>query len=399
MALDGYVDEISREVVSGWAIDTDRLDQPVDVRISVNGQVAASFPTNRSRPDVGARMKARLASDGAFTGSYGFEFYFHPPLSVFREQTVEVRFAATDALLGDGSKKLSIPKSRHLQFSPLLVTGPGRSGSTLLMQRLLRHPEIVVADRYPFEIKLISYYARAYQVLASGADRDRSSNPGSIATDPYFVGYNPFNRPGYFAIAKDRAMLGDFFERRVPQTLVDTLAQLLTGYYGILAIDQCKVGARFFAEKAESDDVVRHGTRLFSLGAREILLIRDPRDIICSANAFWKSGGERRLAQLADELRRLQAIHDENRADTTLVRYEDLVTKPAETMAAIQRFLGLREQYEGEQVASDAALFARHGTSVTPADSIGRWKSDMDGNDIAVCEREFAPFLGRFGYA
>jgi hypothetical protein len=387
-------------VVAGWAVDTDHPGQPVDVVISVNGRVATIVETSHSRSDVSEWMKAHIEPEfhSAITGCYGFAFSFEPPLSVFQEQNVEVRYAATDDLLGNGFKKLSVPKSGDTRISPLLVTATGRSGSTLLMQRLARHPGIVIADRYPFEIKLISYYTRAYQVLASGADRDRSSNPGSIVTDPYFIGYNPYNRPGYFAIAKDRGVLEDFFEKKVPQTLVDALGQLLLGYYDALTVDQGKAGARFFAEKANPDETVRQGARLFSRGARELLLIRDPRDIICSANAFWTVSRELGPIELAEELRRLQAICDENSDDTMVVRYEDLVTRSAETMTAIHGFLGLPGQSELANVSEDDALFSRHATSRTPAGSIGRWKADMSREDITICKREFGWFLERFGY-
>ena len=180
MSLDGFVDEMSRDVVSGWAIDTDRPDQTVAVKVSVNGRVKKTVSTSISRPNVGEGMKARIKPElhHAITGSYGFALTFDPPLSIFQEQLLEVRFAATDELLWDGSKKLGIPTSGNGKFSPLLVTGIGRYGSTLLMQRLARHPGIVVADRYPFEIKLISYYARAYQVLASGAGQGPVQQPG-----------------------------------------------------------------------------------------------------------------------------------------------------------------------------------------------------------------------------
>ena len=81
-----------------------------------------------------------------------------------------------------------------------------------------------------------------------------------------------------------------------------------------------------------------------------------------------------------------------------LVRYEDLITQSAETMAAIYHFLGLPGQNDLQHVADDVALFSRHATSPTPGGSIGRWKTDMSSDDIATCQREFGGFLNRFGY-
>lgn len=400
MSLVGFVDEISRNLVAGWAIDTDHPERPIDVTVTVNRRAPVRLSANRPRPGLGERMKARVKPElhAAITGAYGFEFPFKPPLSMFREHDVTVRFAETAAPLPRGAKKLSLPTSGNIGIVPLLVTASGRSGTTMLMQHLARHPGIVVADRYPFEIKLISYYARAYQVLVSGADRDKSSNPGTIDSDRYFIGFNPFNRPGFYSIAKDRGVLENFFERTVPQTFVGAFSQLLLDYYGGLKADQGKTGAKYFAEKVSPDETVRKGARLLCGDARELLLIRDPRDIVCSSKAFWKVSAERAPGMISPVIRRLQAIYDAKSDHTMLVRYEDLITRSAETLAAIDRFLGLEGQSESANVPPDDALFSSHGTSRTPASSIGRWKTDLSNDEIAICEREFKEFLERFGY-
>jgi hypothetical protein len=400
MTLVGFVDEISRDLVAGWAIDTDHPDSSINVAITVNGRPPTLLSANRPRPGVGERMKPRIKPElhGGITGSYAFEFSFDPPLSVFREHDVAVRFAETGDSLPRGAKKLSVPNSTTTSILPLLVTASGRSGTTVLMQHLARHPGIVVADRYPFEIKLISYYSRAYQVLVSRADRGRSSTPTTIEADPYFVGFNPFNRPGFYSIAKNRGLLEHFFEDTVPQTLAGAFSDLLLDYYGGLKADQGKTGARFFAEKASPYGTVRQGARLFCGDARELLLIRDPRDIVCSAKAFWKGGDEHSPGEIAKVIRRLQAIYDERSEATMLVRYEDLIAKPAQTLAAIHRFLTLDAQHDPTKLPQNDALFAQHGTSLTPAASIGRWKTDLTREEIAICERQFAGFLERFGY-
>ena len=82
-----------------------------------------------------------------------------------------------------------------------------------------------------------------------------------------------------------------------------------------------------------------------------------------------------------------------------LVRYEDLIARTAETLAAIYRFLALDIQHDPTKLDQDDALFARHATSLTPAASIGRWKTDLTREEIAICERQFAGFLRQFGYA
>jgi Sulfotransferase family len=400
MHLSGYVDEISRGLITGWAIDLDDPARSPEIIISVNGEVCSSVPANRHRPGVGERMKAQIKAElhNAIAGAYGLDFTFNPPLSAFREHDIEVVFADTGQRLTLGSKRLHAPKPGKTDLVPLLVSSTGRSGSTLLMQHLARHPAIVVADRYPFEIKLISYYARAYEIMVAGADREKSSNPDTIVADPYFIGFNPYNRPGFYSIAKDRGMMEEFFETTVPQTFIATFGQLLSGYYGGLKADQGKSGARYFAEKINPDATARSGSRLLCGDARELLLIRDPRDILCSAKAFWKADPDSAAAGIARSLEQLQAIHDAGAADTMLIRYEDLILRSDETLAEIHKFLDLGSASDPGDAASGQSLFARHGTSATPASSIGRWKVDLTKDEIAACQRTFAPILERFGY-
>ena len=86
-----------------------------------------------------------------------------------------------------------------------------------------------------------------------------------------------------------------------------------------------------------------------------------------------------------------------------LLRYEDLVLRPEETVRALVGHLGL--------VGSDAAvepmlasLAARdsgsegHRTVADAAESIGRWRRDLSREVIDACEAALGPALEAFGY-
>jgi hypothetical protein len=401
MALVGFVDEVSRVRIAGWAMDTDNPDRATEVNIDLNGNLRASLPANLSRLDVSESMKTTVLPElhGSMTGLYGFEFSFDPALSVFDEIDVEVRFNDTGALLHSGARRLGVPRSRSLSPRPLLLTSYGRAGTTILMQYLSRHPSIIVAERYPFEINLVSYYSRALQVLVSCGDRERSSNPETIDRDPYFIGSNYFNRPEFFSLTRNNSSaLEEFFEQVVPQQYVGVFGRMLEEFYTRLGIDQNKADAKFFAEKCSPVETVRDGARLLCGGARELLLIRDPRDIVCSAKSVWGNTTASWISDVAGWMHRLEEIHDANSFDTMLIRYEDLVTEPNATMVGIYRFLGLDEQVVYADPLEDTTLFSRHGTSRTPAESIGRWKRELSLQEISICNDAFAGFLARFGY-
>ena len=81
-----------------------------------------------------------------------------------------------------------------------------------------------------------------------------------------------------------------------------------------------------------------------------------------------------------------------------VLRYEDLLLRPSEAMASIWEFLSL-EPYDvtGESDA-EAEVFARHGTSETPAATIGRWRRDLSAEQAATAQAELEQFLVAFGY-
>jgi hypothetical protein len=420
MALTGHVDEISRQVVTGWAMDTDHPDQNVRVVIVINGQEHTRLTTSILRPELKEAAKASIQSPSlreTITGRYGFELIFNPCLSVFAEQRIEVKFDATGLILPKGSRTLRRPPSAqatsvpmeariltplpHTSGSlfPIILTSAGRSGGTLLMQKLASHPQIVVAERYPFEIRLAAYYSAAFRTLISNADRQNSTNPDTMfgQRNQYSIGFNPYNRPGFYSLAKNPQSLEHFFEEFVPTTLGRTFRELLLKYYTILQVDQDKLGARYFAEKGDLDEAARQGPRIFFDTVREIVLVRDPRDLLCSFISFWKNTMNDAVQQLKSATSRLRSIHDRADSDTIFVKYEDLVTKSVETMEQIYQFVGL-DSTTGPGRAEETSLFQKHGTSATPEASIGRWRADLSQEAIAVCDQAFRPFIERFGY-
>jgi hypothetical protein len=373
MPLIGHVDEISRSVVTGWAIDTDDPGRPCEVAIRINGQLRAILIANLYRPGLAEALKDSIDENlrGAVTHAHGFTMTFDPPLSVFVEHDVAVQFAGTGTSLARGRKKLPVPNTGRAEMTPVMVTAFGRSGTTILMQLLSRHPGIVVAKRYPFEMKLISYYVAAYRALVSGEDRERSSTPESLVENPFFIGFNPFNRPIYYDVSSDIRRMEEYFEQTVPQVFAESCRTLLMEYYKILRSDQNKSSAAYFAEKVAPDTALTQAARLLCGGARAILLVRDPRDVVASARHFWNEDPRATVVGLAKAMDPVQAMHDERSKDTILVRYKDLIGDTAITMSKVYAFLGLESDIESVDDREDGDLFSHYGTSASPAAFVG----------------------------
>lgn len=391
----GHVDHLSHQVVSGWAFDPAQPERAVIVKISVNGVGIARIPANIYREDL-----KNLAANA--TGKYAFEYNFPPPLSVFSEQEVVVSFVDDGSILSKGQKKL-LPVGRMTSHVgkplPLLVTAMGRSGTTLLMKKLSLHHEIVVAGPYPFEIKLLSYYALAFRTLVSEGDRQRSSHPDQMGlpSNRFAIGFNPYNHPNHENVVPERGVIADFFTGDVPTSIAKSFRDIISRYYDLVRIGQNKVATRYIAEKIILGDTTRMAPRFFFGGAKEVVLIRDPRDLVCSFESFWKFGGEEAIRSIAHSLEEIKAIQQEERSDTIVVKFEDLISEPDKCLGRIFSFLDI-EPSLSKEAEDEAAIFRLHGTSASPEAAIGRWRRDLNPAQIEKCSAVFGPFLDFFGY-
>ena len=129
----GHVDAISRQSVSGWAADSERPAARLSVAVAVNGTPMGDVIADRPRADL-----AKLGRFG--DGSHGFTFTFPQRLDPDQDHHVTVRYSEDGKLLPNGEHRLVSARAAALPaagagalLTPILVTAPGRSGTTLLM--------------------------------------------------------------------------------------------------------------------------------------------------------------------------------------------------------------------------------------------------------------------------
>jgi sulfotransferase family protein len=86
-----------------------------------------------------------------------------------------------------------------------------------------------------------------------------------------------------------------------------------------------------------------------------------------------------------------------------LLRYEELVRQPRQTLAAVFQYLEL-EANPGfieeilQRTATNTAELQQHKTSQSFNSSVGRWKQDLSPDLQKILNREFAGVLAGFGY-
>jgi hypothetical protein len=183
-------------------------------------------------------------------------------------------------------------------------------------------------------------------------------------------------------------------------------------FYARLAEAQGTRRPAYFAEKWSPSDLPWIAWSVYPQ-ARELFLVRDPRDIVCSILAFGKKRGQPsfgRERHPSDEefvrsfrapLERLLESWRKRHEMGRLVRYEDLIERPVESLCEIFEYLELDSSAAHGIVArarDERTELELHRTSRDPASSMGRWREDLEPNLQEACVRSFGDVLEQFGY-
>jgi hypothetical protein len=148
---------------------------------------------------------------------------------------------------------------------------------------------------------------------------------------------------------------------------------------------------------------------------KEIFLVRDFRDVVCSIFAFNASRGhmdfgrevvktdEEYIPVLGQAVQRLFENYRHRRKHSLLVRYEDLICNPTPTIKTILKYLELEASEAAiadliRKANQDSPELQKHRTSASPQASIGRWRCDLSEPLQRLCRLTFDDLLRDFGY-
>ncbi len=394
-------------VVAGWVVG--RGSPPVEVHVLHDGDMVGRTPVDIERADVAAAFPSQEGS-----GRSGFRLHvgiLGLPASAPLE-AVAVHADGVPTHLGTvhvAHRGLTTPYASRL--APISVTSLGRMGTTWLMRLLGSHPDIAVHPQYPYELGVAKHWAHLLLVAAGPADHARSAHPETLTADAERVGHNPYFGD-FLAGSPD---LNQWLGVRQPALLGACAQQSLDEFYG--RVDG-GAGAGHFAEKCLPDHVPDVLADLYPQW-QEIILVRDIRDVVCSAIAFdakrkRQSFGRELLAddldfvtQLQMDLGKLLRSWERRRPSSLLVGYEDLVTAPADTVGRVLGHLGLSHTPAVvarvlETASASSPELDGHRTTSDPAASIGRWRTDLAAIHPELpgrCEDLFGPLLADFGYS
>ncbi|MGH8544954.1 MAG: sulfotransferase family protein [Gammaproteobacteria bacterium] len=288
----------------------------------------------------------------------------------------------------------------------------GRSGSTWVTHLLGQHPEIITYGSFQLEPRLAGYWMDVLGTLAEPASYTQALQP-EVTGDEWWIGKNRRTTLSLEPIDPDlTAWLGG--------SAIESLAAFCMGrveaFYQRAAESQGKKGARFFAERSYgvgtfAPQIVRE---LYA-GAREVFLVRDFRDVFSSMRAFKGSSLPRRhLAksdaeyvrnQLREYVAGLYRSWQAQKDSAFLLRYEDLVRHPKETLTSLLEFIGVEAgPLIVERVIASARMVRsdrqdRHKTTTDPLSSVGRWVRELEPDVRQAFEERYVDILSEFGYS
>jgi hypothetical protein len=281
---------------------------------------------------------------------------------------------------------------------PLLISSAGRSGSTLLMKILLTHPSIIGGNQYPYEVRPASYFANAFHVLTSRADTFGVQIRDTFDSQPGMLTVNPFYHADFQNVTSNPDFFEKFYKGVVLSEMTLAFQAVIETFYRQLSSDQTRVSAQYFIEKVDATRVSRIAFRGLYRKIREILLIRDLRDVVCSFRVFFKDHPYQSLVDhLASVGNILSNININNKRDSIIIKYEDLFTERDQILTKIANFLEL-ENVWSQDFEAEEKMHGIHGTTNSPFESIGRWKNELTPDEREECNEKFANFLREFAY-
>jgi hypothetical protein len=150
--------------------------------------------------------------------------------------------------------------------------------------------------------------------------------------------------------------------------------------------------------------------------AKELFLVRDFRDVYSSMLAFNRKFGRRSFGPAhiqSDEefaqflrgstIRNLSRSWPKRQERAHLIRYEDLITRPQETLQGVLAYLELDASDATiagmlERASAENPEMKRHLTSSDVSTSLGRWKTSLTPELQTVANSAFGDVLQQFGY-
>lgn len=372
-----------------------------------------------ARPDVGLRYP-----EHRYTAKSGFRAYLGI-VSLPRQFDITIR-AVLPGETDEESDRIRVPlaviKGEHGGITssyspkrqPLIVTALGRSGTTWLMHLLSQHHAITTVSHYPYEVRAGVYWMHMLNILTSPGNHAQSTTPDGFEADLFHIGHCPYFHPYYLDQVAPDTRTRDFFGKDYVNQLAAFCQESIDCYYDTYDHHTHESETTYFMEKGMGGQIPYLYRNVYQ-SPKEIILIRDCRDMYCSSKAFNKKRGyagfgrervnsdEEWIETLHRSYSRIIEGWRSRKDEVCLVRYEDLILHPHEALGKILDYLNVPDNTVAidriiKKASKDTPEMKQHRTSVDPKKSIGRWRKDMPPETLALFDLAFGDLLQEVGY-
>lgn len=404
MTSDAYAVE-----VRGWAVGDGAPVEAIEVSLGAR-RTTIDVSAGEPRPDVAGGFPDAPHAEGA-----GFRVV----VGVLENRAnfgMEVH-----ARLADGSRarigriegsRSSLGVELPEAIQPLMLNTIGRSGSTWLAWLLTCHPQVVGYRAMEYETRVATYWTSVLQGLAQPRSYLSQIVPTNLETDrTWWLGEAAKGSPQLEDPKLESWLGSDAIEE------ITALCQSRIGaFFEQVAESEGKESPRYFLEKFLLEPVVLDLLSEVFPRTRELILVRDFRDVVSSVLAFnrkrgYLAFGREHVDSDAEYVRAIayrQALGllqrwQEREDEAHLVRYEDLLLEPEPTLRAICEFVGVDASEEAVSGTLETARrrspnMDHHRTAKDPGATVNRWIEDLPPDLIEVCAEVLDEPLQAFGY-
>jgi hypothetical protein len=296
--------------------------------------------------------------------------------------------------------------AENLQLgTPIFICGHAKSGTTLLAALLDNHPDIAVFPEESFYTK--RYGSRPAKDVPEGAawmlEDVRRKVEGMENEEvfdrwhfPYFDGFADFKQRFEAILESRRAARGS-----------QTHGDVIEAYVGAFAQATGQSGKKYWLEKTHGNELALHALQEYFPNLKAIYIVRDPRDIYGSWARRMQASGkldalDRFITRWGLSVWHWQQFAAQN-PNSLLVRYEDLLRYPQETLRLICAFLEIPYDSVLETPTKNGNLWEGNsmhadrfqGISTKP---IGRWRESLDAAQVGSIEGFLGKAMQTLGY-
>ena len=406
----GYTSENYYFELKGWIVGKHAPALKILVMDKL-GQLVGRASLNVERPDVAEHYNhVPHATLSGFSGAV-----YVPGLFLTDELVVKARIF-NKTLVPIANLRIQhqpLQPGYHSRFQPLIINSIGRTGTTWLMRLLSEHERIITHRVYPYESRIASYWLN--NLLKIHDLHPNHPNPLFEINRQWIEAqlcHNPalaqWFRHDYIE------QLGTFCQQSIDNCYIQIAQQ--NGY----ALDKLFSSADntklpvYFIEKIGPGYLPVLLRELYT-GMREIILVRDFRDMFCSIRSFTqkknlqdfgRGKGENEdsfIDYTLTQVVNLFEVWQRQKDKVYLLHYEDLILNPEKTLIDLLNYLQLNNSAETirqmlSKAKQDSVSMQEHRTSVDIQSSIGRWKKELNAHQKTLIHERFGKYLEAFGY-